>query len=85
MAGKVVLCFTSTTRRPAVARASVAVKASRGVGVIVAKNPSDGLAPCDDDFPCVEVDYEIGTRILLYFRSARYVMTVFFISQFVET
>ncbi|XP_030540183.1 subtilisin-like protease SBT3.5 isoform X2 [Rhodamnia argentea] len=72
MAGKVVLCFTYTSRRLAVTIAAEAVKASRGVGVIVAKNPSDGLAPCSDDFPCVEVDYEIGTRILLYFRSARF-------------
>ncbi|KAF8027905.1 hypothetical protein BT93_E0738 [Corymbia citriodora subsp. variegata] len=74
MAGKVILCFTYTARRFAVTAASAAVKASRGVGLIVAKNPSDGLAPCSDDFPCVEVDYEIGTRILFYFRSARFPM-----------
>lgn len=69
--GKVVLCFTSRGRRLAVTTASAAVKRAGGVGLIVAKNPSDGLYPCDDDFPCIEVDYEIGTRIVFYIRSTR--------------
>lgn len=70
--GKVVLCFTSRGSRSAVTTASAAVKRAGGVGLIVAKNPSDGLYPCDDDFPCIEVDYEIGTRIVFYIRSTRY-------------
>ncbi|KAK4752253.1 hypothetical protein SAY87_021051 [Trapa incisa] len=69
-AGKLVLCFTSS-RRAAITIAAAAVKASGGLGLIAAKVPSDGLAPCSDDFPCVEVDYEIGTRILYYIRSER--------------
>ncbi|XP_058009769.1 subtilisin-like protease SBT3.3 isoform X2 [Hevea brasiliensis] len=71
VAGKVVLCFTSMARRAAVTSAAEVVKAAGGVGLIVAKNPSDALYPCSGDFPCVEVDYEIGTRILFYIRSNR--------------
>lgn len=72
VAGKVVLCFTSETRRIAVVRASSVVKAAGGVGLIVARNPRDALYPCDHGgFPCVEVDYEIGTRILFYIRTTR--------------
>ncbi|KAB1215626.1 Subtilisin-like protease [Morella rubra] len=68
VAGKVVLCFTSSARSGAVI-ASAIVRAAGGVGLIISKNPSHILASCDDDFPCIEVDYEIGTRILFYIRS----------------
>lgn len=71
VAGKVVLCFTSTVRRATIISASSDVQAAGGVGVIIAKNPGDNLAACSNDFPCVEVDYEIGTRILYYIRSTR--------------
>ncbi|PRQ36280.1 putative tripeptidyl-peptidase II [Rosa chinensis] len=71
VSGKVVLCFTSLGWR-AVPSASAAVKEAGGVGLIVAKNPTNGLYPCSDDFPCIEVDYEIGTRIVFYIRSTRY-------------
>ena len=55
------------------------VKEAGGVGLIVAKNPSDSLFPCpidipcvcSGDFPCVQVDYEVGTKILFYIRSTR--------------
>ncbi|XP_031394644.1 subtilisin-like protease SBT3.6 isoform X2 [Punica granatum] len=70
-AGRVVLCFTSSARRAAITIAAAAVRLSGGIGLIAAKSPSDGLAPCSDDFPCVEVDYETGTSILYYFRSER--------------
>ncbi|CAK7357469.1 unnamed protein product [Dovyalis caffra] len=70
VAGKVVLCFTSKTLG-AVRSAAEVVKEARGVGLIVAKNPSEALYPCTDGFPCIEVDYEIGTRILFYIRSTR--------------
>ncbi|XP_050122871.1 subtilisin-like protease SBT3.4 isoform X1 [Malus sylvestris] len=69
--GKVVLCFTTMGRR-AITNASAVVKEAGGVGLIIAKNPSDALYPCNEDFPCIEVDYEIGTRILFYIRSTRY-------------
>ncbi|OMO79917.1 hypothetical protein CCACVL1_13316 [Corchorus capsularis] len=68
--GKVVLCFTTVARRSAVTSAASAVRAAGGVGLIVAKNPSDVMGPCGDDFPCLVVDYELGTQILLYIRSA---------------
>jgi hypothetical protein len=70
VAGKVVLCFTSMNLG-AVRSASEVVKEAGGVGLIVAKNPSEALYPCTDGFPCVEVDYEMGTRTLFYIRSTR--------------
>lgn len=73
MAGNVVLCFTSVARRTPVALAVSSVRAAGGVGVIVAKSPGDVLGPCSSDFPCIEVDYELGTQILFYIRSTRYV------------
>ncbi|ESQ38500.1 hypothetical protein EUTSA_v10028468mg [Eutrema salsugineum] len=69
MAGKVVLCFTTSKRYSAVSSAARYVKRAGGLGVIIARNPGDTLAPCVDDFPCVTVDYELGTNILLYIRS----------------
>ncbi|KAG7615498.1 Peptidase S8/S53 domain superfamily [Arabidopsis thaliana x Arabidopsis arenosa] len=69
MAGKVVLCFTTSTRYITVSSAVSFVKEAGGLGVIVARNPGDNLSPCEDDFPCVAVDYELGTDILLYIRS----------------
>ncbi|XP_024170228.1 subtilisin-like protease SBT3.5 isoform X1 [Rosa chinensis] len=69
VAGNVVLCFTSVARRTPVALAVSSVRAAGGVGVIVAKSPGDVLGPCSSDFPCIEVDYELGTQILFYIRS----------------
>jgi hypothetical protein len=59
------------TRQAAVVLASEIVQEAGGVGLIVAKNPNDALYSCDGDFPCIEVDYEIGTKILFYIRSTR--------------
>ncbi|KAF3609731.1 hypothetical protein DY000_02047066 [Brassica cretica] len=69
MRGKVVLCFTTATLFTAVSRAASYVKSAGGVGVIIARNPGYNLTPCRDDFPCVAIDYELGTDILLYIRS----------------
>ncbi|EFH50893.1 subtilase family protein [Arabidopsis lyrata subsp. lyrata] len=69
MAGKVVLCFTTSKRYTTVASAVSYVKEAGGLGIIVARNPGDNLSPCVDDFPCVAVDYELGTDILFYIRS----------------
>lgn len=72
--GKVVLCFTTVAAPTVIANSASAVKAAEGVGVIVARNPSDTytLATGDNDFPCVVVDYELGTLMLFYIRSTRY-------------
>lgn len=67
--GKVVLCFTTIAGRAPVTRAVTSVRTAGGVGVIVAKHPGDVLGPCTANFPCIEVDYELGTQILLYIRS----------------
>ncbi|XP_040987909.1 subtilisin-like protease SBT3.5 isoform X1 [Juglans microcarpa x Juglans regia] len=71
VAGNVVLCFTSMymARQISLRSASTAVQEAGGVGLIVAKHPSDILTSCDAEFPCIEVDYEIGTQILFYIRS----------------
>ena len=66
------LCFTTSTRYITVSSAVSYVKEAGGLGVIVARNPGDNLSPCEDDFPCVAVDYELGTDILLYIRSTGY-------------
>ncbi|XP_022738520.1 subtilisin-like protease SBT3.8 [Durio zibethinus] len=71
IAGKVVLCFASVARRVAIRSAASTVQEAGGIGLIIAKNPSDALIECSDGFPCIEVDYEIGTRILYYIRSAK--------------
>ncbi|CAL8157864.1 unnamed protein product [Prunus armeniaca] len=71
VAGNVVLCFTTVASRTPVATAVSSVRAAGGVGVIVAKSPGDVLGPCSNDFPCIEVDYELGTQILFYIRSTR--------------
>lgn len=72
VAGKVVLCFASVARRVAIRSAAATLQEAGGTGLIIAKNPSDALTECSNDFPCIEVDYEIGTRILYYIRSAKY-------------
>ncbi|KAF8050751.1 hypothetical protein N665_1891s0001 [Sinapis alba] len=64
MVGKVVLCFTSSSGT--VSSAASSVKKAGGLGVIIAGHPGSDLEPCLDDFPCVSVDYELGTSILLY-------------------
>ncbi|CDY54842.1 BnaC05g51310D [Brassica napus] len=69
MAGKIVLCFTTTRGYTTVSRAASFVKRAGGLGLIIARNPGYTLNPCKDDFPCVAVDYELGTDILFYIRS----------------
>lgn len=67
------LCFTSVSERVAPVSVASVVQDAGGTGLIIAKNPSDAFSPCFDNFPCVEVDYEVGTQILFYFRSSRYI------------
>lgn len=69
VAGKVVICFASVTRRVAIKTAASIVQEAGGIGLIVAKNPTDTFSPCAENFPCVEVDYEVGTQLLFYIRS----------------
>ncbi|TYH97935.1 hypothetical protein ES332_A12G275200v1 [Gossypium tomentosum] len=71
VAGKVVLCFASVTGRVAIRLAAATVQEAGGIGLIIAKNPRDALIECRDGFPCIEVDYEIGTRILYYILSTK--------------
>ncbi|KAL0324603.1 UNVERIFIED_CONTAM: Subtilisin-like protease SBT3.5 [Sesamum calycinum] len=71
VAGKVVLCFTTVSSPIVTQRAALLVRAAGGVGVIVSKPPNDITARCRS-FPCAEVDYEVGTQILFYIRSARH-------------
>ncbi|XP_010421966.1 PREDICTED: subtilisin-like protease SBT3.9 [Camelina sativa] len=70
MEGKVVLCFTADSNAGAIVNGILAVKNAGGLGVIVARNPTYSLIP-SRDFPCVMVDFELGTYILFYIRSTR--------------
>nr|GMD58534.1 subtilisin-like protease SBT3.5 isoform X1 [Ipomoea batatas] len=45
------------------------VKGAGGLGVILFQQTSSALDSYNSDFPLIQVDYEIGTKILLYFRS----------------
>lgn len=69
---KIVLCFTKSTDYGTVIQAASDVFNLDGYGVIVARNPGYQLNPCDG-FPCLAVDYELGTDILFYIRSSRYI------------
>ncbi|KAK7247048.1 hypothetical protein RIF29_41924 [Crotalaria pallida] len=69
-AGKIVLCFSQSIQKSIIA-ASVAVKDAGGVGLIYAQSHNDGVEECGD-FPCIKVDYEVGTQILSYIRRARF-------------
>lgn len=66
------LCFTTSRRNAAISSAASFVKTAGGLGLIVSRNPVYSPAPCNDDFPCVAIDYELGTDILSYIRSTRY-------------
>ncbi|KAL7123565.1 hypothetical protein ACP275_01G113100 [Erythranthe tilingii] len=70
VAGKVVLCFTTVSSPVVTLIASLLVRAAGGVGLIVSKLQNDITGQCRN-FPCAEVDYEIGTQILFYIRSNR--------------
>ncbi|CAF2044150.1 unnamed protein product [Brassica napus] len=71
MAGKVVLCFTISRRYTTLSGDASFVKRAGGLGLIIARTPGYTVSPCKDDFPCVAVDYELGTDILFYIRSTR--------------
>ncbi|EOA20017.1 hypothetical protein CARUB_v10000289mg, partial [Capsella rubella] len=68
MEGKVVLCFTADLSSAGLVNGIIAVKNAGGLGVIIARNPTHQLIP-SRDFPCVMVDFELGTDILFYIRS----------------
>ncbi|KAL1328639.1 hypothetical protein HN51_038457 [Arachis hypogaea] len=69
-AGKIVLCFSLSEEQDIIS-ASLAVREAGGVGIIFAQSHEDGLNQCGS-FPCVKVDYEVGTQIVSYIRRARF-------------
>ncbi|TQD72493.1 hypothetical protein C1H46_041973 [Malus baccata] len=62
----VVICFTTEPGQEQIASAVSAVRSAGGVGVIIARNPSNLLVACSNDFPCIVVDNELGTEIMFY-------------------
>jgi hypothetical protein len=72
--GKVVLCFQTRAQRSA-SVAVETVRKARGVGVIFAQFLTKDIAS-SFDVPCVQVDYQVGTVILAYTTSMRYMHTV---------
>ncbi|XP_010099424.2 subtilisin-like protease SBT3.9 [Morus notabilis] len=67
----VVLCFTTAFREGSVEESASSIRKAGALGLIVAENPTRSLYVCDDDFPCVQVSYDIGMKILYYIRSSR--------------
>lgn len=70
MAGKVPLCFTSSTSQTTFAASFV--KEARGLGVIIVENCGNTQALCINNFPCIKVSYEIGSQIHYYISSTRH-------------
>lgn len=70
MAGKIVLCFHSGQNETFFG-AILTAQSAGGIGIIVAKNPTKYLDYFTNDFPCVQVSYDTGTRILNYIRYTR--------------
>ncbi|KAM2105846.1 hypothetical protein ACFX1R_016306 [Malus domestica] len=72
VAGNVVICFTTEPGQEQIASAVSAVRSAGGVGVIIARNPSNLWGACSNDFPCIVVDNELGTEIMFDIRSTSY-------------
>ncbi|XP_062119966.1 subtilisin-like protease SBT3.9 [Humulus lupulus] len=71
MRGSVVLCFTSSFKEGYIEDTAYFVKKAGALGLIVAENPTTALYSCDDDFPCVQVSYDVAMNILYYFRTTK--------------
>ncbi|KAM6555286.1 hypothetical protein CsatB_002305 [Cannabis sativa] len=69
--GKVVLCFTSSFKEGYIEDSAYWVKKAGGLGLIVAQNPTRSLYSCDDDFPCVQLSYDVAMKILYYIRTTK--------------
>ncbi|KAL8156342.1 subtilisin-like protease SBT3.9 isoform X2 [Apium graveolens] len=67
--GKVVLCFQSRSLRSATTVARTIHKL-RGVGLIFAQFPAKDVV-VSSIIPCVQVDFELGTRLLAYMVTTR--------------
>ncbi|KAL3512413.1 hypothetical protein ACH5RR_025130 [Cinchona calisaya] len=71
MAGHVVLCFYKGHDDNDIIVARDLFRQAGALGIIVAKVSSKTLDAFNDDFPSVQVNYEIGTLLLYYIRSTR--------------
>lgn len=67
--GKVVLCFQSRMQR-FIAVALREVMEAEAVGLIFAQYPTNDVSS-SLDFPCIQVDFEIGTTVMMYIGSTR--------------
>lgn len=65
------LCFTSGSDRSAVEDAARSVKEIGCLGLIISENPQNSLYLCNNNFPCVQVSYDIGMQIRYYIHSTR--------------
>ncbi|KAG2331568.1 hypothetical protein Bca52824_002748 [Brassica carinata] len=66
MAGKVVLCFTTSSYSSSVSNAARDLKRGGGLGVIIARQPGY-LRPCLDDFPCVTDMWTTSLETIYFF------------------
>lgn len=67
--GKFVLCFQVRGQRQS-SEAALTVYNAGGIGVIYAQIPTKTIV-CSSLIPCVQVDFEAGTKILSYLQSSR--------------
>ncbi|XP_062175918.1 subtilisin-like protease SBT3.9 [Alnus glutinosa] len=67
--GKVVLCFQSRSQRSATVAATTVLDA-QGNGIIFAQFPTKDVTS-SFDIPCVQVDFAIGTSLLMYMEMNR--------------
>ncbi|XP_027771476.1 subtilisin-like protease SBT3.4 isoform X5 [Solanum pennellii] len=70
-AGKVVLCFIVKGDELYLPFTQQVVQEVGGLGLIVAKNPTRDLNDLTFDFPCIEVNFDVGSQLLNYIRYSR--------------
>ncbi|PIN22915.1 Tripeptidyl-peptidase II [Handroanthus impetiginosus] len=71
VAGKVVLCFTTTATETDIDNAVDAVQQAGGLGIIATKKTIKASSQYYSPFPIVLVPYDVGTKILNYIRNTR--------------
>ncbi|KAK4277644.1 hypothetical protein QN277_015608 [Acacia crassicarpa] len=70
--GNVVFCFVFDYHYYAVQDAALNVREAGALGIIVARNPNTApIEPCQNNFPCVQINHETGMQMLYYIRSTR--------------
>ncbi|KAK1262311.1 Subtilisin-like protease [Acorus gramineus] len=67
--GNVIVCFQTRQQRSAIV-ALKTVRKNQGAGLIFAHSPTKDITP-STSIPCIQVDFETGTRVLAYMQKTR--------------